>query len=666
MTVSLVGTIVNAADATTGFNAGNISGDDDFVEGSGAIGVKCSSALCEFYTTSISGGPYDFSSGGGEFEFHIICWFNTKSPITASGGLRIVVGDGTNRGHWYVDKLGFYKGGFTTAVVDSARNFDNIAAGSWTVGGNPAQLSNVTQVGGALQTTVSIMGSFNNVQVDQFTIGFGVRADGTGNSFEAVRAQDEDTSFWGWWSSAFGAFIGKGKLFIGPASGSATCTFSDTANAVIFADERVTAGFYEINIRGAGTDVTFSLMSISAADTSIARWSLTVQSDTNSLDDTNSVFSGADELSLSANTTLTGTALIGSNHLTQNGALIDSISVLAATNGDGAAFVECDDPENIVDSTFNFSDGHALEIVVTGTYTFDGNQFVGSFGADGTNDAMIWFNPPGGTGDLTLNITGGGTTPTVRNSSSGSVTLNNAVDVTISGVTEGAAVKVIADETVGTFTAGDTVSQGLADSNGEYGFSLNYEGAFGAGFDVIVRAAQQGLPNAAIQDDNGAFTDQTTNSNSATVDDMNLLPATPVANQDSYLFGHAEPFSRLKLDISTAGTGGFTITWQYWDGDSWENLTGVTDGTSSLSVLGESEVSWTVPGDWAQTTVNSQGPFFFVRALYTAGTVTIVPLGRKCKLDITRYRHTGDQLRTITSGGLSTTVPWVRDLISTF
>lgn len=269
MAITLVGEVVNSADATGGFNAGNISGDDDFVEGSGAIGIKASGVLQEMFTTTLGAtAPYDFSSGGAEEGFHIIMWFNTKTPIQGArpfGGLRILVGNSVDRGHWFVDPFGFYKGGFVTAVVAADRPFDNIAAGAWTLGGNPAQLDDVDRMGGVGDMVTTIMGNFNNFQLDQFTIGEGIRVDDTGNNFEDVRVEDEETNFWGWWSSKNGAFVGKGKLFIGPATGSATADFIDSSQSVVFAAERVAVGFYEFNIRGGGTTVDWTLMNISSA-----------------------------------------------------------------------------------------------------------------------------------------------------------------------------------------------------------------------------------------------------------------------------------------------------------------------------------------------------------------------------------------------------------------
>jgi hypothetical protein len=426
MAVTLIGIIVNSADAITGFNQGNISTDDDFVEGIGAIGLKASTGLTEIYTTSIGSGPYDFSSGGGEFGFHVIMWFNTKTPIDTTAGLRIVVGNGTDRGNWDVDPAGFYKGGFVTKVVDTARDFNTITAGTWTTTGNPAQLSNITQVGGAFTTLTAIMGNFNNIQLDQMTIGEGLRADagtiGTPNTFETVRAADEDTAFYGWWGSSNGAYLGKGKLYIGPSTGSATSVFADLASSVVFADERVAIGFYEINTRGAGTDVSFDLISISSANSASARWNLTIQSDTNSFSDTNGVWKGADQILLSDSSTLTGTTLVNCTSLTQNSATLTNIAVLDANTTDGAAFIQSDNLSLITNSTFEFSDGHAIELIAAPgspqTVNATNLEFVG-YGADGTNDAAIFNN----TGGHVIINSAGSTGLTVRNGVGASTTV---------------------------------------------------------------------------------------------------------------------------------------------------------------------------------------------------------------------------------------------------
>ncbi|GAI89015.1 unnamed protein product, partial [marine sediment metagenome] len=84
-------------------------------------------------------------------------------------------------------------------------------------------------------------------------------------------------------------------------------------------------------------------------------------------------------------------------------------------------------------------------------------------------------------------------------------------------------------------------------------------------------------------DDDGVDTDETTETNSAAADDMHLLPD-PGAVGDGFYFGLANPFDWLCLNIGVAGAGVWTITWKYWDGDTWDALTliGAKDETANF------------------------------------------------------------------------------------
>jgi len=656
MAITLVGEIINACDSATGFSTGGISGDDDFVEGSGALGVKASATTVELYTTSLGAtAPYDFSSGGGEFGYHIIMWFNTKTPINSTSGLRIVSGNGTDRGNWYVTPAGFYKGGFITKVIDTAADFDVIQAGTWTLTGNPAQMTNVTQLGGGFTTTTSIMGSFNNVQIDQIVIGEGIRADagtiGTPNTFETVRAADEDTAFYGWWSSSNGAVIGKGKLYIGPATGTATSVFNDSAFAVIFADELVATGFYEIVTRGTNTDVTWDLANISSANSANARWSLTIDSTTKTFLDTNGVWSGADDLVLNSTTTLTGTSIIDSTRMTQNGATLDGISIIAANTADGVAFIESDDPSKIKNSTFTFSDGHAIEITATGTYAFESNSFTG-YGTTTSTDAVI-YNNSGGL--VTLNITGTGGLVTYTNGSGASTVVNVSVSIEVNGLTEGSYAVMIGD---GGGEDGNELLSGYANSAGKV--TGTFSGSTPQA--VIVRARNGGIINAAILEDNGTgFTDYTLDARDTTgSNDVLLLPATPASN-DAFYYGGLAIFEEVFVNVITAGDT-YVLTWEYWDG-SWTALT-VADPSSSYFTVGWHKITFTDPGDWTTTSVNSQGPFYYIRSRVTTGGGTQPKAESMTLNDTTKYlpfNSTG----TIESGtGLTSTAVWIEDLIN--
>ncbi len=135
--------------------------------------------------------------------------------------------------------------------------------------------------------------------------------------------------------------------------------------------------------------------------------------------------------------------------------------------------------------------------------------------------------------------------------------------------------------------------------------------------------------SAAIAEDGGAFVDETTESNEATADDMTLFPAVPVAAVDRYNFGSSAAFSELTVNVSTVGTGTYTVVWEYFNGTIWVAIPGVTDGTNAFKNAGVSTVSFSPPSDWAATTINAQGPFFYIRAEIQTGTVTAVPIGQQ-------------------------------------
>lgn len=100
--------------------------------------------------------------------------------------------------------------------------------------------------------------------------------------------------------------------------------------------------------------------------------------------------------------------------------------VVDPDTADGVAFMDTDDLSDIANSTFEFSDGHAIEILSGGPSSQNniGNIFTGSFGgtpgdnntpSSGSNDAMIYNNAGAA---RTFNRSGGGTQPSFRNGAS--------------------------------------------------------------------------------------------------------------------------------------------------------------------------------------------------------------------------------------------------------
>jgi hypothetical protein len=137
-------------------------------------------------------------------------------------------------------------------------------------------------------------------------------------------------------------------------------------------------------------------------------------------------------------------------------------------------------------------------------------------------------------------------------------------------------------------------------------------------------------PLLCITDDGGLYVDETAALADATADDVEVLPATPAVD-DAVYFGHATgKFDELQLNITTQGDGDWTIAWEYWDGSAWTALSGVTDGTTAFeATTGFKAVTFTIPSDWAQNTVDSVLGYW-IRARVSAYTsvVTAPQLGQ--------------------------------------
>jgi hypothetical protein len=157
---------------------------------------------------------------------------------------------------------------------------------------------------------------------------------------------------------------------------------------------------------------------------------------------------------------------------------------------------------------------------------------------------------------------------------------------------------------------------------------------------------------------------------------MNLFH-TSIAQNDAYYFGSKVPFKRLILNMGQAGVGTWTIYWEYWDGDSWNQLTEATnhlsDGTANLKRSGTCYVNFTPPSDWAQNEPNTgMGTLYWIRFRITdaSPSLTTRPLGTQAWtiLQILNASSTGTPSKvsgSLNYGYYSTTAVWIKARKST-
>lgn len=132
--------------------------------------------------------------------------------------------------------------------------------------------------------------------------------------------------------------------------------------------------------------------------------------------------------------------------------------------------------------------------------------------------------------------------------------------------------------------------------------------------------------SSAQADDGGVFTDETVAANESSPDDMTLLPAVASVG-DAYYFGAELPARSFALSVSQAGEGDWTLAWEYWNGVAFVPLAGLSDLTTGFRVLGQSQISYTLPSDWAQLAVNGVSAFYIRARVVSVTTTTVQPLG---------------------------------------
>lgn len=144
---------------------------------------------------------------------------------------------------------------------------------------------------------------------------------------------------------------------------------------------------------------------------------------------------------------------------------------------------------------------------------------------------------------------------------------------------------------------------------------------------AAVKSDPAAVGGGIAHDDDGVDTDETTETNSAAINDMHLLPD-PGAVGDGFYFGLANPFDWLCLNIGTAGAGVWTITWKYWDGDTWEALTLKYDQTDNFrAAAGKHWVHFERPGDWALKTIEALNLYWIKGEATAYSSMTTQPLG---------------------------------------
>jgi hypothetical protein len=494
-------TQIDSADSTTGWTGGGdaASADDEiFYEGTGSISQNVNNSRRTMLFDL--GAPTDVS--GNHFYFLVNCGVVGALLSKAAGGMcaRFTGADTADFIEFYIggndDWPNSFSGGWTLFVVDIEQTPSN-------TGGTPPTTDVIQRVGLSHQTTAMIRTADNTWFDAIYRLPSntpGIKIDGrnggsTDWTWDDLLAESIASTWATVRPTAGGSIILSAPVQVGN-NDTVTHGLVDSNKTLLWDNQEfMSDGFYGINIvggsggttnvtagtkTGTGSDATGSQGWTIQAASSFSRWFLTANNTlTDSINFYGSAFSHASEIRLDNNNLETiSTLFIDCDPIIHSQASRSSTflrnSVIAANTIDGQAGLQSVNLTNIQYSTFEFSDGHAIEITTlpaTAVFSLTSDTYAG-YGANNTNDATIYNNSGQ---DVTLNITGG-TVPTVRNGTSASTTVTATINVTVSNMKDFSEVRIYSSgtEIAGAEDVGSpTNPSGLDLNNGTVGGTTN-------------------------------------------------------------------------------------------------------------------------------------------------------------------------------------------------
>jgi hypothetical protein len=499
-------TQVSSADTATDFVdlGGSVSSvanneDTEFkIEGLSSVG--------EVIGTSLGGQLYNAGTPQNYSNNTFYIWAATTIAgvldTKANGGFRIRFCGGTITDFFEVYVAGAgdewpaaISGGWVQFVVDIEEARSQAVTNGWTGGTTPAT-SSIQYVGFAAVTNGAMVRMVNNCWIDE------IRRLPTGTPGIIVEGRNGGTT--DWTSADIASTLGLSTgTFIETTAGAykintpiqfgindtTTHAFTDTNKIWLWdTQEFIPDGFYSISAlgnSGGTTNVTLGAKA-GTGDAATGAQGLTIAAASNGkrwdmdLDDPNldginfygcSFQHGGTFQLDDAAVEVISTLYIDCTQAVVQDSLQLRNTVVAPANGDGVAFMVTDDFLDIRFTTFNFLDGHAIEITAQTVNPQEnrGNLFNGAFSTTpGSTDAAMYNNS--GSGQLTIDNTNSTNLNinSYRNGTSASTLIQNSVTVQVTVQdTTGTPIqnaKVFLEEDPG---GTDVISFGVTDVNGE-------------------------------------------------------------------------------------------------------------------------------------------------------------------------------------------------------
>ena len=452
----------NAADADLDDLTGSPdtgSDDETFIFGTESKPLKVSQSVDGLLHDA--GSAQDWSTN----TFYI--WYKCTSvtDTLANGGVRIRF-CGNTVTDWFekfIDGGGIGTiGGWTMAVVDIEKaRADAVAATDGGTNGTTPATSAIRYVGIVFDVPGMISGNTDNCFVDAMwrlpatTPGIIVQGqdqtvsahDWTWQDIVDAGDVDDTSKAWGSVLQNDGVITLNTPIRFG-TNDATTHGFSDTNIVVAWQDNLVADDLYELDIIG-GSGVQSWTMGIKtgSGDTATGAQGLVMVAESTGVRyNINANDANLDAANFYGCQFLHGadfvfddiaTSVISSLFNDCTSALVSNAldflrcSIVNANTGDGVAFITTDDLSDIVFCTFEFSDGHAIELTTprVATQASKGNLFTGyALQAGNANDRVVFNNTVGA---VTINVSDSGDSPSFRNGASASTVVNNTVTLTV-------------------------------------------------------------------------------------------------------------------------------------------------------------------------------------------------------------------------------------------
>jgi len=232
-------TTIDPADTTTGWTLYNVGGGvtlEVFTD-IAREGTACLGTIASENTTDSTGMYYTAGASADLTGQRLYVWMQIQTSIETkeNGGVRIIIGDGTNTRAYYVggsDSLGFQVGFWNCFVLD----IDNLPDGWEQVAGSGApDTTALTEFGGSISAPIKSKG-VENIFIDIMRYGTGLTITGGTSAdpvtFAEIVADDESEDAGKAYGiireAAAGVYAIQGDLIFGDSTGSAGCYFYDT------------------------------------------------------------------------------------------------------------------------------------------------------------------------------------------------------------------------------------------------------------------------------------------------------------------------------------------------------------------------------------------------------------------------------------------------------